>query len=75
MKIAIYNIWNSENGMPYRCKYIVDEIKKIKADVICLQEVCNRKFAESIADNVGYRYLYFDNYQNDNEGLCKPYPL
>lgn len=70
MKIATYNIWNSENGMPYRSKYIVDEIKKIKADVICLQEVCNRKFAESIADNVGYRYLYFDNYQNDNEGLC-----
>lgn len=25
MKIATYNIWNSENGMPYRSEYIVDE--------------------------------------------------
>ena len=29
MKIATYNIWNSENGMPHRSKYIVDEIKDI----------------------------------------------
>ena len=39
MKIATYNIWNSESGMPYRIKYIVNEIKLINADVICLQEV------------------------------------
>ena len=37
LKIATYNIWNSESGMPYRIKYIVNEIKLINADVICLQ--------------------------------------
>ena len=26
LKIATYNIWNSESGMPYRIKYIVNEI-------------------------------------------------
>lgn len=70
MKIATYNIWNSEAGMPYRSKYIVNEIQKIEADVICLQEVCNRELAENIANSAGYEYWYFDNYQNDEEGLC-----
>lgn len=49
LKIATYNIWNSESGMPYRIKYIVNEIKLINADVICLQEVSSRKLAEGIA--------------------------
>lgn len=44
MKIATYNIWNSESGMPYRIKYIVNEIKLINADVICLQEVSSRNW-------------------------------
>ena len=54
MKIATYNIWNSESGMPYRIKYIVNEIKLINADVLCLQEVSSRKLAESIAANAIY---------------------
>ena len=70
MKIATYNIWNSENGMPYRSKYILDEIQKVKADILCLQEVHNRELAENIAVGAGYQYWYFDNYPNDEEGLC-----
>ena len=70
MKIATYNIWNSENGMPHRSKYIITEIQKIEADVICLQEVQNRKMVEDIAIKAGYQYCFFDNYQDDEEGLC-----
>lgn len=70
MKIATYNIWNSESGMPYRIKYIVNEIKLINADVICLQEVSSRKLAEGIATNADYPYWYFDNYLDNEEGLC-----
>lgn len=70
MKIATYNIWNSDEGMPYRSKYIVNEIQNVKADIICLQEVHNRKLAENIAISVGYQYWYFANYSNDEEGLC-----
>lgn len=58
LKIATYNIWNSESGMPYRIKYIVNEIKLINADVICLQEVSSRKLAEGIAANADYPYWY-----------------
>lgn len=60
MKIATYNIWNSESGMPYRIKYIVNEIKLINADVICLQEVSSRKLAESIAANAIYCSFFYN---------------
>ena len=60
MKIATYNIWNSESGMPYRIKYIVNEIKLINADVICLQEVSTRKLAESIAVNAIYCSFFYN---------------
>lgn len=70
MRIATYNIWNSKNGMPCRGRHIVDEIKKIKADIICLQEVSNREMAENIAIKLGCQYWFFDNFRNDEEGLC-----
>lgn len=60
LKIATYNIWNSESGMPYRIKYIVNEIKLINADVLCLQEVSSRKLAESIAANAIYCSFFYN---------------
>lgn len=60
LKIATYNIWNSESGMPYRIKYIVNEIKLINADVICLQEVSSKKLAESIAANAIYCSFFYN---------------
>lgn len=70
MKIATYNIWNSENGMPRRRKYIIDEIQVIDADVIGLQEVPNRAMAEDIAMAAGYQHCFFEHYPNNEEGLC-----
>lgn len=70
MKIATYNIWNSENGMPYRENHIIDEILKVKADIICLQEVSGKVMAENIAGKAGYEYCFFDHYENEEEGLC-----
>lgn len=70
MKIATYNIWNSDEGMPCRSKYIISEIQRMNADVICLQEVKNRAMAEEIAGKAGYQQCFFEHYQNDEEGLC-----
>ena len=50
MRIATYNVWNSERGMPVREKYLINEIRNVKADVICLQEVHNEELAQRIAD-------------------------
>lgn len=49
MKIATYNIWNSEAGMFARKKAIQKEILDVGADVICLQEVEDCELAEMIA--------------------------
>lgn len=39
MKIATFNIWNSDRGMPLREKQIFSEIQSVNSDLICLQEV------------------------------------
>lgn len=70
MKIAAYNIWNSESGMPYRLQYIIDEILNISADILCLQEVSGKAVVENIAGKAGYKYCFFDHYENEEEGLC-----
>lgn len=70
MKIATYNIWNSESGMPARLDYIIAEICKVNADIICLQEVAGWEMAEKIADEAEYPYCLFSNYPGEEEGLC-----
>lgn len=49
---------------------MVNEMKKVNADVWCLQEVCSREMAEYIAESAGYSYVYFEPYENEEEGLC-----
>ena len=70
MKIATYNVWNSECGMPLREQHIIDEILTVNADVVCLQEIHSKAMAERIASKSGYGYCFFDNYKNETEGLC-----
>lgn len=70
MKIATYNIWNSESGMPDRIRHIIEEIVDIGADVICLQEVPDKSMAGMLAEKTGYRYYFFDHYRDSDEGLC-----
>ena len=70
VRIATYNIWNSEEGMPQRENYIIDEIINCNADIVCLQEVHDKVQAEKIALKANYKYLFFDNYRCEAEGLC-----
>lgn len=70
MIIATYNVWNSESGMPQRSKYIHNELQKVGADIVCLQEVQNLSMAQEIAHTTGYKYSYFEHYDDYEEGLC-----
>lgn len=70
MKLATYNIWNSETGGSLRRQYIANEINKIQADAICLQEVSGRDQAEWLADRCGFPHVDFQAYENGSEGLC-----
>lgn len=56
MRIATYNIWDSEVGMPMRFRQLVEEIIGIHADIICLQEVRDCETHDNFALNCGYPY-------------------
>lgn len=70
MRVATYNVWNSEKGMPQREQYVIDEIVKINADIVCLQEVRDRVQAETITKSADYSHCFFDHYPGEAEGLC-----
>lgn len=58
MRIATYNVWDSDAGMPARFERLIDEIVGIKADIICLQEVSDRENHERFAALCGYEHSY-----------------
>lgn len=67
--LATYNIWDSMSGMPFRKKYIMDELRAVKANIICLQEVMNKEMAACISGQMGCRY-FFSNYPGEQQGIA-----
>lgn len=59
MKIATYNIWDSEVGMPVRFRQLTDEISRVKADIICLQEVSDLEKHQRLSELCGYEYSHW----------------
>ncbi len=77
MRIATFNIWNSDRGMPWRVQQVIGEIKKVDADVICLQEV-KEDIYEKIKNEVsGYGYDYYHTLDDEYDGLLimSKYPI
>lgn len=70
MKLATYNIWNAEDGMPARREAIRQEILDVGVDLICLQEIADKKMAETITAQTGFDSVFFATYENEDEGLC-----
>lgn len=64
MKIATYNIWNSDHGMPEREQQIIDQIKSLDADVIALQEVRDQVFNQKLAYDTGYEHFCFASHKD-----------
>lgn len=69
MKIATYNIWNSDVGMPLRRDQTVNEIIGLNADLLCLQEMKSQACHREIANACSYKYSCFSNHPNEDEGL------
>lgn len=59
MKVATYNIWDSNAGMPMRFQHLIYEITAIKADIICLQEVSSREKHDSLSELCEYDYSHW----------------
>lgn len=70
MKIASYNIWNSDTAMPLRAQQIYDEINFLDSDVICLQEVSTTIYNQFKEKTPNYPYTYFQEYEGESEGLA-----
>ena len=73
MVLATYNVWDSDVGMPMRAQHLIDEITRIKADIICLQEVSDRSKHDAFSSLCGYT----DSYWQDQTGLSiiSRYPI
>ncbi len=76
MKIATYNIWNSDRGYPGRIGHIVDTLKSIDADIIGLQEVNETAWKAISRAFPNYEKRHFL-YRGDDEGLAviSKYPI
>lgn len=74
--LATYNIWNSDEGMPFRAECMAKEIQKINSDILCLQEVKDKTMAYELADKLEMS-CYFISYANDEGGICllSAYPI
>ncbi|WP_214822390.1 MULTISPECIES: endonuclease/exonuclease/phosphatase family protein [unclassified Exiguobacterium] len=74
MRIATYNIWNNETLWQERIEAICQEVKRIDADVIALQEVRSDEqgsVAHDIAEQTGYPFCVFHPYPDSpDEGLA-----
>lgn len=70
MRIATYNIWNSDVGMPKRTEQMIRQIMQIDADVICLQEVKSVEYHSYLAEQLPYAYAVFHNHEREDEGLA-----
>ncbi|MGE6492768.1 endonuclease/exonuclease/phosphatase family protein [Exiguobacterium sp. NPDC077395] len=74
MRIATYNIWNHDTLWQKRIDAICQEVKRIDADVIALQEVRSYEegsVAHDIAEATGYPYCVFHAYPDSpDEGLA-----
>lgn len=69
VKLATYNIWNSEESMPARREAVCREIVEIGADLICLQEVADDKTAETIAAKAGFDFLFLIHMKTSRKGF------
>ena len=59
MRVATYNIWDSDAGMPMRFQYLIDEITAIKSDIICLQEVSTHEKHDRLSGLCEYAYSHW----------------
>lgn len=74
MRIATYNIWNHDTLWQKRIEAICQEVKRVDADVVALQEVRSYEegsVAHDIAEATGYPFCVFHPYPDSpDEGLA-----
>lgn len=77
MKIATYNIWNSNCNFNIRLKLLCKLLVNCNADIIAIQEVKNKEVVDYIKDQCKYEYSLWKKYYDQNQGLAilSKYPV
>jgi len=77
MKIASYNIWNSEINFEARLNLLVKVLLELELDIIALQEVKNEEVVKLIAWGIGLKHYCWQPYSDCEEGLAiiSKYPM
>src|SRR5690625_4223115 len=77
MRIATYNIWNHPTAFEDRLNAMCEELIRVNADLVALQEVPmmisepkDQLFVEHLARRTGYEHYHFNPYPGDDEGLA-----
>lgn len=70
MRIATYNVWNENKGIGDRIGQILDEIRKVSADLIALQEITPKFYQDFLSNLPEYPYSEFGKYTAEEEGLA-----
>lgn len=62
MRVVSLNIWHDQDNWPARQTLIIEGLRDVDADVVCLQEVLQHATlpnqAQTIADSLGYHYYF-----------------
>lgn len=70
MKIASYNIWNSDTNLLKRMELLIELLGEEDVDVLVLQEVRNKELAKSIMSGLDHRNYIWKKYPDCEEGLA-----
>lgn len=70
MRVATYNLWNADQGQPTRHAWLLRELSRLNADLLCLQEVRDASYAAELAERLGYAHTHFAAEPGEEEGLC-----
>ena len=76
MKIATYNVWNEKSNMALRKEELIQEIIKINADIIALQEVLP-DFWEELIKRTDYAHhvCHIFDFRGDGLAFLSKYPI
>jgi len=70
MKIASYNLWESDAGMPERQRQLTEEIAVCGADIFCLQET-----GRTIFEELSRNFPYFRLNEPSGTAILSRYPM
>lgn len=70
MKIASFNIWNSDQNHDIRIKMLSQKLYELQVDVIALQEVRDETIVQKLSTSCDLPFYAWMKYEDCQEGLA-----